>query len=596
MIKALFNYLYINNLKLDEMIKIKLLLVSILFSTPFFSQKNYKDTLFFSSIIENSNKLKLNKDFQKASLFFYKKEWDSTLIYTARHLNETNLIYESADYCHFYRGYSFLKKKIFKEAQKEFLLVSLRFNYNNVVKMKLGEVALEQSQFEKAISYFEALNGLDENKLIFIKKNVLINNLALCYHHLKQFNKAEPYFIESIKINEKNNDTIKLIGVYGNFANFYYEQYKDNLAIPYFEKAYFLAKQTKSFHLKRKTAKNMAVVEENKKNYKKALVYRKEAAQWKDSLNNQNKIYEVAQIEKNFAVKEKQKEVDILQVQNKLKETQRTLYLYIAIALLVLLGIGGYFYREKTRKNKIIALQKENLDLLNATKDKLFSIVSHDLRSSVNALKTSNSSLIDNLESKNIEALPKLLQSNSAIVNGAYGLLDNLLNWALLQTEQSYFSIEEIRLFVITEHVAYNYKHLLSEKELHFENAVSKKDLVFADQESIKIVLRNLIDNAIKFSNLKGSIKIYSRNSSDDYCDLIIEDTGLGMSDANRLKLLDDSNLLAKKEHEDIIGTGLGLQLCKSMIAKNNGKFTIESELGKGTKMIVSLPKKHRNG
>ena len=366
---------------------------------------------------------------------------------------------------------------------------------------------------------------------------------------------------------------------------------KTILAIPYFKKAYNLAKTTNDFYARFVTTKNMAVVEENRKDFQKALNFKKEAAQWKDSLNNQNRIYEVAKKEKEFAVAAKQKEVDLLQVENKLKETERKIFLYSAIGLLLFLGIGAYFFREKVKTNKIIAAQKETLDELNTTKDKLFSIVSHDLRSSVNALKSSNKILLDNLASKNLEALENLLHKNSTIVNGAYGLLDNLLNWALMQTEQQYFSIEKQRLFIITEHVAYNYKPLLLEKELNFENTVSKKEFVQADQESLKIVLRNLIDNAIKFSQPNGFIKIYSSNTIEGFTNLIVEDSGLGMSDATRLKLLDDSVLLNKKEHEDIIGTGLGIQLVKSMIKKNNGKFDIESELGKGTKMIVSLPK-----
>ena len=146
-------------------------------------------------------------------------------------------------------------------------------------------------------------------------------------------------------------------------------------------------------------------------------------------------------------LKEKQKEVNILQVKNKLQATQRTIFLYAAIGLFILLSTSFYFYREKVKRNKIIAHQKENLDILNATKDRLFSIVSHDLRSSVNALKNSNSVLLDNLASKNIDALGNLLKKNSAIVNGAYGLLDNLLHWALSQTKQGYFEITTTRLF-----------------------------------------------------------------------------------------------------------------------------------------------------
>jgi signal transduction histidine kinase len=153
-----------------------------------------------------------------------------------------------------------------------------------------------------------------------------------------------------------------------------------------------------------------------------------------------------------------------------------------------------------------------------------------------------------------------------------------------------------MRLFFIVEQVSYNYKPLLLDKNIDFENTVIKKDIIDADQESLKIILRNLLDNAIKFSNENGSIKVYSRDTSDNFCDLIIEDNGLGMSENTRLELLKDTTLLSKKENEAIIGTGLGMQLVKQMIQKNKGKFNIESELGKGTKMIVSLPKTATDG
>jgi light-regulated signal transduction histidine kinase (bacteriophytochrome) len=106
---------------------------------------------------------------------------------------------------------------------------------------------------------------------------------------------------------------------------------------------------------------------------------------------------------------------------------------------------------------------------LNATKDKLFSIVSHDLRSSVNALKVSNGK---QAESKTLQSwIPNCI--TTAIANGAYNLLDNLLHWALLQTKQSYFK-ESLRLFFIVEQMVYNYKPLMLDKNIHFENKVLK--------------------------------------------------------------------------------------------------------------------------
>jgi signal transduction histidine kinase len=572
------------------MAKIKILTLLFLLFFTFTESNSQENTIFYKIVSEKSKNLTDNESFNKSSYFFFNKKWDSTLVSSSKFLKSKNENDTLKDYSHFFRGYSFHQKGISNQAILELKKISKNFVFYQNTKIIIGEILIEQTNFSDAIPYFlNAINFGESNQ--FVNKNSVIHNLGLCYLHLKKFNKAENFLVKSSKFLEQNKDTLELIGAYGDIATLYYEQYKDNLAIPYFHKAYNLAKKTTDLDLKRLTAKNMAVVEENRKNFQKSLAYRKEMEKWKDSLNDQNRIYEVAQKEKEFAVKQKQNEVDILQVQNELQETQRTIFLYSAIGLLILLGIGYYFYREKVKSNQIIASQKETLDELNTTKDKLFSIVSHDLRSSVNALKSSNKVLVDNLESKNLSALENLLQKNSSIVNGAYGLLDNLLNWALIQTEQQYFHIDKHRLFIITEHVAYNYKPLLLEKELIFENTVLKKDVIYADQESLKIVLRNLLDNAIKFSTQNGSIKVYSRNISDDYCDLIVEDTGLGMSEETRLKLLEDSVLLNKKEHEDVIGTGLGLQLCKSMIKKNNGKFTIESELGKGTKMIVSLPK-----
>jgi signal transduction histidine kinase len=490
-----------------------------------------------------------------------------------------------------FRGFSFNEKKVFSESQKELSKISNNFIFYYKVRIKLGEIALEQKEFQKAINYFKEIDCVNDNKLLGIKKSRVKHNLGLCYLHLKQFDQSELYLLESVKLREKQKDSLLLIGSYGDLANLYYVQYKDNLAIPYFEKAYNLSKKINDFQLKKTAARNMAVVEENRNDFPKALAYRKEFEQWKDSLNDQNKVWEVAELEKKFAVKQKQKEVTVLQTENKLQVAERNGFLFSTVSLLLLFGAGTFFYRQKVKNNKIILAQKEKLDELNATKDKLFSIVSHDLRSSVNALKTSNTKLQESLETKNFTELDTQLNTNSAITNGAYNLLDNLLHWALLQTKQGYFEITSMRLFYIVEQVSYNYKPLLLDKNIVFENTVVKKDTIDADQESLKIILRNLLDNAIKFSNENGMIKIYSRDTTDNFCDLVIEDNGLGMSENTRLELLKDTALLSKKENEAIIGTGLGMQLVKQMIQKNKGKFNIESELGKGTKMIVSLPK-----
>ncbi len=572
----------------------KVVFLLLLLPGTLFSQKNWKEKIINQKISKQSERFNNNLDFKKTLSFYLEREWDSTLIYTAKLISKESAK-ELLDYCSFFRGYSFQQKKIFTEAEKEFNKTPKDFYLYPMARMYLGEIALEQQKFQKAIEYFDELKNLDVEGLFGTKRSVIDHNIGVSYLHLEKFGEAEAYLLKSVKAQEKEKDTIHLVGGYGDLANVYYEQYKDAQAIPYFQKAYQLAKKVKNFKLKQNTALNMAVVEENRKDLVKALKYRKEYEQWRDSVNNQDRIYETAQMEKKIAVEQKQKEVISLQAENRIKEAQRNGFLYSAIILLLLLGTVFYFYREKVKTNRIISDQKEQLNELNTTKDKLFSVVSHDLRSSVNAIKTGNKKLLENLETQDKKEITKTLQQNSSIVNGAYRLLDNLLNWALLQTKQSYFEMTQLSLSRIIDHVAYNYKPILQEKEITYTNSISKKEEAFADQESLKIITRNLLDNAIKFTEEGGEISIYSENK-ENYINLIVEDSGIGMDKETQEELQKDTQLLSKKKHENIIGTGLGLHLVKSMTAKNQGKFNIESEVGKGTKIIISLLKSPNHG
>ncbi len=575
--------------------KIVLLLLSLLFSTFVFSQEKYKN-LFEIEIKNKSLKLTQNVNFNKSILFFLKKNWDSTLVYSMKQLDLDKKEIELSDYCHFFRGVSFKQKKMLGEAKKEFNSISKTFEFYKSVKNILGEIALEQTEYKKAIVYFKQFENLSEANFFNIKKSIINHNLGVSYLHLKNFKKAEFYLLKSTKLQEIERDTLMLIGAYGDIATMYYEQYKDNLAIPFFEKAYQFSKKVKRYDLKHVATKNMAVVEENRKNFEKALIFRKEAEKWNDSLTDQNKIWAVADVEKKFAIKQKEKEIHVLEVENEIKKTQRNGLFIVAILLLSMFGIGFYFYRQKIKTNKIILSQKEALDELNATKDKLFSIVSHDLRSSVNALKSSNTKLLNNLETKNYSELDSLLHKNNAIANSSYNLLDNLLNWAQQQTNQLFFQKESLHLHSIVQQVEYNYKPLASNKNIELINKVEKNIFVFMDLDSLKIIMRNILDNALKFSKENGIISIYTQNSEADFIKLIIEDSGIGMSANVIQELLQENIQLSKKNNKEIIGTGLGMQLCKSMIAKNEGKLDIESKEGLGTKIILFLPKDKTNG
>lgn len=555
-----------------------------------FSQQNFENT-----IKKECQKFSGENHFNKAKSFFLKKNWDSTLIFSMKQLS-SHQNGELNDYCYFFRGISFKHKKLLNNAKNELHKISEKFVFHKSVTNVLGQISLEENEFKKAIYYFTQLENIPDHNYFDIKKKFISHNLGICYLQLKDYQKAEQYLLQSMKIQETEKDTISLVATYGDMATLYYDQYKDNQAIPFFEKAYHLSKKVKNYATKKTAAKNMAVVEENRKNFEKSISYSKEAEKWNDSLTDQNKVWAIADLEKKFAIRQKQKEIQVLEVENKIKNTQRNGLLIVATLLLTMFGIGFYFYTQKIKSNKIILAQKEDLDELVATKDKLFSIVSHDLRSSVNALKTSNSKLLNCLDTKNYDQLDKLLHKNNAIANSSYNLLDNLLNWAQQQTNQLFFQKESLHLLSIVQQIEYNYKALIHTKNITLVSNIDKSLFVDMDLESLKIILRNLLDNAIKFSKDNGTISIYNLQASHDFIPLVIEDTGIGMNQNVIDELLRESIQLSKKNNKEIIGTGLGMQLCKSMLSRNGGRLEILSTENVGTKIILHLPKTVANG
>lgn len=566
-----------------------------MYSASLFSQSKIANNILNIESKKRAEIFKEETNFRKAQHYFEVNNWDSTLVYSMRHLSISSNK-ELNDYCHYFRGFTFHKKKLFKEAKLELNLISKKFIFYPLANKTLGEISMQLKEFKKAIEYFSQIENPSITNKQGFKASTIYQNIGTCYLHLNQFEKAEEYLFKSKNLKEKENDNGSLLNLYINIANLYYVQYKDEQAFPYFEKSYLLSKKVNDFNKKWDASLNMAVVEENRGNYKKALEYRKEAEQWNDSLNNQNKVWAVADYEKKFAVAQKQKQIKVLEVENQLKNTQRNSLFFSAIGLLILLTGGVYMYTQKAKSAKTILIQRNKLDQLNANKDQLFSIVSHDLRSSVNALKTSNSKLSDSLQTKNYEELNQLITQNSSIANDTYSLLDNLLHWAMLQTKQLYFHKESVHLYSIVQQIEYNYKSLLQEKEIRFENVLPKNIFLFVDLDSLKIIFRNLLDNAIKFSKHNDEIRFYTAEINSEFCQIIIEDSGIGMSQNTISELLQDSETLVKKNNSEIIGTGLGLQLCKQMTAKNGGTLSIQSEINKGTKIILTFSKITKNG
>lgn len=531
-----------------------------------------------------------NTDFYKAAVFFLKKQNDSSLIYSTRQLERTNLNSDVKYLCHYFRGIAFMQKRMFKEAEVELKNIPVSFiGYSKTVGL-LGDIALEQNNFRKAVKYYQKIINNGQFKKSGIDESRIIHNLGVCYLHLGEFKNARQFLLEGLKLHRQNKDTAMIIGSYMDIGGLYYEQYMDKEAIAYYNKAYLLSKNTKNYLIKKNAAFNMAVVEENRKNYITSLKYRKEYEIWNDSLNNQTAIWNTAQLEKQLVIKDKQNEVNILKAANKVKTFEKNRILYIAVLLFILLTGGTYLYIDKSKINKVILKQKLKLDESNTTKDMLFSVISHDLRSYINSVKRMHSAMLITAEARKFEQLNEQIRTSSSIVDSTHGLLNNLLHWALMQTGQLYFHREAISIFQIIQQVSYNYKVLMAEKNILFENTVSERTKVYADQESLKIILRNLLDNAIKYTESGGKVSIYETEIPDGRYTVTVEDTGVGMTSETIDEVLNSPGKTINQQ-DGRRSTGLGLQLCKLMTEKNSGSLDIKSEKYKGTQITFSLLK-----
>lgn len=238
---------------------------------------------------------------------------------------------------------------------------------------------------------------------------------------------------------------------------------------------------------------------------------------------------------------------------------------------------------ESLRKNR------EQLKELNATKDKFFSIVAHDLKNPFNTLIGFSELLIYNADEISEEKIQHFYQLIHNAAKTGYNLLANLLEWSRSQTGRLRWSPVRFNLASICKDNLSFLTGSAKKKEISLSCSVSDKIYVFADMNMITTVLRNLISNALKFTDGGGKVDILAR-SHGETIEVQVCDTGIGISpeDITKLFRIDVNHSTIGTGEEK--GTGLGLILCKEFVEKNNGKIWVESTPGKGSTFFFTLP------
>lgn len=428
--------------------------------------------------------------------------------------------------------------------------------------------------------------GMNENSLIALK------SIGRAWEGKHQYTKALNCYLEIV--NSKSISPVTVRNVDTDLARVCNLLNMPDRAI-YYGKLW-LSTEKGNDHIFRQMANAYAL----KNDWKEAFRYAKMSMTAMDSVAKEEKSSQIKNLQILYETRKTERENASLKSKLNFNNLLMSAFAVITVLIGMLLFILESKKNQQIRLNKLlnqkneeISEQRDRLDELNQTKNKLFSIIAHDLRGPIGSAYT----FLELLTTHESEFTKQELLDNLILIkdssNATFKLLENLLTWARAQKGEIVFNPIKSNLFKLVE----------SDIDLFISNAETKKiqitneidsDLEFEfDQEMINTVMRNLINNAIKYTNDGGLITI-SAKESDDAVEISVTDTGIGMdSETTELLFVTDLKRNRREGTKGEKGTGLGLILCKEFVSKHKGTIWAESEPGNGSTFKFTLPRSH---
>lgn len=243
--------------------------------------------------------------------------------------------------------------------------------------------------------------------------------------------------------------------------------------------------------------------------------------------------------------------------------------------------------REKKR-------MEDQLRDLYASRDKLMSIISHDLKSPFNGILGLSNLLLQDYDEFKEDERKEFVENIQISAQTAFKLLENLLEWSRIQTGKIRFNFEELNLSRLVFDNFILLQASAEKKQIRLDNQTPPDCFIMADLNSMLTVIRNLLNNAIKFTPKGGRIKV-TAHQHDNFWEVSIRDNGIGIKPDDLPKLFKTGETVKTRGTENEKGTGLGLLLCKEFVEKNGGTIHVESTLGQGSNFIFTVPAKIDN-
>jgi signal transduction histidine kinase len=465
-----------------------------------------------------------------------------------------------------------------------------------------------RKEHRKAIEYYENVLqflNLETDKTL---RGEILPKLGSEYLQFKEFDKASEYLIEGLKYNRSQGNYEGLLLALNATGKLNLQNNNIQLAEIQLNEAYEIAQKIDNKDELLENYKLQVALDSTRGNFQDAFLWQNKFYQLKEALSEKDTPAIPEQInpleELNSSIEGNPiEEEDTLAIGDKSWISKPFVSLGLIALVIISLALLAFtilkskkyennFFKQKKKlavfeeKNKELEKEVHCLEEVNEVKDKLFSIVSHDLKDSISSIKA----FLDLLREDSISEAEfrELIPELSETANNASSLLYNLLNWSKsqmqnLEPKPQLFNIQEV----------FHNKIALVEQKIEDKRIIlideSQPDFIYADKSMIEIVIQNLITNAVKFSRSSDVITVSNQDLNEKSL-ICIEDTGIGISKENVAKLFTNNNFTTVGTKNEK-GTGLGLNIAKDLLELNGGRIWVESTQNVGSKFFIELPK-----
>jgi signal transduction histidine kinase len=466
---------------------------------------------------------------------------------------------------------------------------------------EVGDIQMRKSKYDSSLKSLLSSVMLSRQYQLEELEPKTLTKIAMVHLQQKEYDKSYAYYDSTFSLYSKTKNQFGLAQVDLGRGIVHLDQQAYDVAKELIEKSLAVAHKTNARILEIDCYKNLYVIAEEQEEFKEALNYFKQFKALEDSLFSQEMVQKLYRDQIRFETESRDSRIAALSgLEVKQKEAlkreefiRNILVVVFALSVILLFTV----YRSGQRRKEINKLllrhqedmekRSEELERLNQVKDKFFSIISHDLRSPINAL----SGILDIMSKGGLsqEDFAKETEELRLRFNNTRTLLNNLLDWTLLQMDK--LSLQPAKI-ILRNNVDDNIQLLTSLQAKHIKliNLVPEHAIGYADSNTVNLVVRNLMTNAIKFTNDGGEVTVSAKEGEKDWM-IAVHDNGIGIKPEVQHILFDKTSPYTTRGTANEKGTGLGLILCKEFVEKNGGRIWVESTEGNGSTFWFTIPK-----